>query len=188
MKKLSFEEDAEQPIPKIQLKRIVDLASQQIAAEDRVAEIEGQLESAKKSLQRIQQEIFPSLMKEVGVTEFKLDSGEKIFIKHGISASVPPDQRERAFQWLRKNRFGSLIKTIVSARFGRGEEAKARALLQRLTKEKLDAEFSETIHSGTLSAFVREQMEKGKNLPSGIFSIFEWNQSQITRPKSSKGE
>jgi hypothetical protein len=181
---IDFEADSVAKVTKEQLKRVAKMVKVQTDQEDKISNIELILEKENKRLQQIRCEIFPALLKEIGLTELKTSSGAKIEIKRMTTITIPADKRAKAFEWLRKHGFGSLIKTLVTARFGRGEEAKAKILFQKLIKQKLDAESSENIPHQTLSAFGREQMEKGKQLPKKFFTLFELDITKVTRPKN----
>lgn len=181
---LNFEADSEARVTKEQLKRVAKMIRVQIKQEDAVFKLEKTLEAENERLKQIRQDIFPALMNELGLTEIKTSSGDKIELKKTVITTILVENRTKAYEWLRKNDHGSLIKTLVTARFGRGEEERAKKLLQELTKQKFDAEFSENIHAGTLSAFGREQIEKGEPLPEKLFSLFELTMTKVTRRKN----
>jgi len=181
---IDFEADSEARITEEQLKRVSQMIKIQTSMEDAILKLEENLEAENKKLNQIRQEIFPNLMKELGLTELKTSSGDKIELKKTVTTSIKVENRAKAYEWLRKHGFGSLIKTLVTARFGRGEEERARKLLQELTKQKFVAEFSENTASQTLSAFGREQIEKGKPLPEKLFSLFELTMTKVTRRKN----
>jgi hypothetical protein len=181
---IDFEADSEARITEEQLKRVSQMIKIQTSMEDAILKLEENLEAENKKLNQIRQEIFPNLMKELGLMELKTSSGDKIELKKTVTTSIKVENRVKAYEWLRKHGFGSLIKTLVTARFGRGEEGKAQKLLKKLISEKFVAEFSENIASQTLSAFGREQIEKGKPLPEKLFSLFELTMTKVTRRKN----
>jgi hypothetical protein len=65
------------------------------------------------------------MMDEMQITKLKLKDGESVEIKKIYGASIPVDQKEAAFQWLRNNGLGDLIKNEITVTFGMGEDNKA---------------------------------------------------------------
>ena len=55
----------------------------------------------------------------------KLKDGSAIEVKEIYSATIPIDKKEGAFNWLRNNDLGDLIKNEITVSFGRNEDNKA---------------------------------------------------------------
>jgi len=165
-----------------QLKRLSTLAEALLVQEEAMQELTEKLELRKMKLDELRRRLLPDLMRDIGVSEFKLTSGAKVTIKELIEASIKAENQPKAFAWLRKNKFDSLIKNEVISRFGMKEDKKALALLKTLRKNGYDSTHKESIHGGTLKAFVREQLEAGKTIPT-FFEIFEYREAKVERPK-----
>jgi hypothetical protein len=69
------------------------------------------------------------------------------------------------------------------ARFGMGKEKRAGDLLTFLLKKGYEAESKEYVHSQTLSAFVREQIEAGRKIPMDLLGVFQYDEAKVTRKK-----
>ena len=69
------------------------------------------------------------MMDDMQITKLKLKDGEQVEIKKIYGASIPKDQQEAAFTWLRNNGLGDVIKNDITVTFGRGEDNKAANML-----------------------------------------------------------
>ena len=74
--------------------------------------------------------------------------------------------------WLRDNGHEDLIKNTISVNFGRGEDESASKLREALNNEGSSYTDKTGVHSQTLKAFVREQVESGQNLPLDLLGVF----------------
>ena len=55
------------------------------------------------------------------LAHLKLADGSTVDVKPNYSASITIANREKAFNWLRKNGLGDIIKNEISVSFGRNE-------------------------------------------------------------------
>jgi len=173
-----FEEEI--PVDETKLKRLSDLAKIQLSQQAMVQELTDKLEAAKKELQKTSMDDIPSLMDEIGMSSFKLDSGESVEVVTKITASISKKNQSEAFQWLRDNGHESLIKNDVTINFGKGEEKKATKFVADLEKKKLTYKQKVSVHTQTLGAFVREQLEEGNDIPMDLLGVFEIKQTKIS--------
>lgn len=161
------------------LDEIVALARQQVALEELIADLEGSLATLKADLVTLQQEALPAAMAEAGVQKLVLDSGETINIKPDFVVGIPLERREEAFDWLTVSGYESLIKTQVSASFGKGELARAMVLLKDLSKRKYMSELHRDVHWQTLKAFVAESVREKRKIPMDLFGAVPMNKAII---------
>ena len=164
-----------------QLAIIANLANQQVEAETAISEINEGLKDAKEHLRKIQEDLLPAAMQEFGLNEIKMESGESIEIKSGITASIPKKFFASAIGWLKTNGCDDIVKNEVKMNFGRGEEQNAEAIVQYLTAKKVSFAATKSVHASTLKAFCSEQLAKGVNIPHDIFGIFEWRKSVVKK-------
>ena len=163
------------------LQTISVLAEAQLELEEEIEEKQNQLKVLKEKHRRISEEQLPEALLEVGVSEFKLKDGTKISTATYYSARITPDSKEEAFNWLRNNNFADLIKNTVSVRFERDEDETAQILLNELNGQGLNTTQKEWVEPMTLKAFVREQVEKGIDLPYEAFNIYIGQRSKIIK-------
>lgn len=177
---IDFEADANSAEPtEGELSKIRALAARMQHAQQVVAQREAELKEAKAALRQIQEIDLPEAMAEVGMTDFTLDSGEKVRIKDVISASIPEANAQAAFDWLEEHNLGDLIKHNFVVPLGRGERERALELLQFLNERGIACTNKASVHPQTLSATVREQKAKGVIFPEDIFKIYEGKKAEI---------
>ena len=160
------------------LQRALKLAELLLAARKNAERLDAELRTAKDEVRRLEQEDLPELMQELGLTNFKLATGESVEVKQDVECGISEERRARAHAWLTSNGFGGLIKTEVVAKFGRDEHDAAVA-----AAEKINGEMIERVHPATLKSFVKEQMEAGRAIPFDLFGIHPFNRVKITAAK-----
>lgn len=156
-------------------KEIADLAVIQISRALYVESLEAELKIAVDNLRRVQEIDLPNAMAAAGVMSFKLLDGKSITIKEDVYASIPKDERyPAALSWLRDNGFGDVIKNEVKVAFGKGEETQAEELFAMLVEHDWASKTvtSESVHSSTLKALIREQLAKGADFPMDLFGAY----------------
>jgi|TARA_R100000353_G_scaffold170721_1_gene134647 hypothetical protein len=158
------------------------------ACESRLEKLMEEVDTLKSNIKKISYEEIPDLLAEKGLASLKLSDGTVVEVKKVINAYLPkadrdPEGREKAFQWLRDNGHGDIIKNDITVSFGRGEDNKAveyASLAQQkgyLPTQKVD------VHNRVLVAAFRERLEKGQEVPPELFNLFVGNQTKIKRSK-----
>ena len=154
------------------LKQVSGLVRQQLILEQRVEDLAADLKKAQADLAHISGEALPAALAEHGLTELKMADGSKVTIATVISATITKDRANEAHDWLRANGHDDLIKNTVSVVFGKGEAARAAALISQLDSNGWDPDQKEAVHPSTLKAFCKEQIERGTAIPSELFGIY----------------
>lgn len=162
------------------LKVITSLAIDFLEQRENIATIELHLKNAKEAMRKVSEDLLPSAMQEIGIMEFRMESGSLIRIKEDVSASITKANEPAAFNWLDENGFGDVIKTDVKLVFGRGDQKDLEKMTGLLAKAGF-GNYSQksAVHSGTLKALVKEQMEKGIVFPDNIFSIYPYFKTEV---------
>ena len=153
----------------IQLKDLIAAAKHQQYLETQIEEVETRLKDLKKMQIRQSQEIVPNMMAELEINSFELDNGYKVSIKDAYFASIPEANLYACFEWLRQSGLDGIIKTVVAANFGKGEDQEAQQVLSVLTGMGVVADVKSTIHPQTLKAFVKERITKGLDFDLELF-------------------
>lgn len=181
---IDFLADAEKPaeITNEQLKMISDLAAQQVKIEDWIEKREGELKKAKEELRKISEVAIPNAMMEIGMSQFTLLDGSKVSVKQEVYASIAEGKQDAAFNWLRKTGNDGLIKNVISCQFSKGEDEEAIKAAQALVELGYRPEQKQSVHPMTLKAFLKEQMEKGVEVPLADFGAHTVNKTKIVRP------
>ena len=120
-------------------------------------------------------------MSELGLESLTLKDGSSVKVKQLVQASIPVRYREEAFQWLRDNGHGDLIKNQVSLEFGMKQDNEAKSIVEELKSKGLPVKQKTTVHPSSLRGFVREQIQDlGKDVPAELFGTYVANKTKIT--------
>ena len=149
--------------------------------EDKIKIAEENLKQLKKQEDLLSGEIIPTMMTEMNISTLKLADGSAIEVKPIYGASIPADKKEEAFNWLRKEGLGDLIKNEVTVSFGRNEDNKAAEYAVLAQGQGYQPTQKLKVEPMTLKALVRERIEAGKDMPSDLFNVFAGNKTKITR-------
>ena len=95
--------------------------------------------------------------------------------------SIPQESQQEAFKWLREHDLGDIIKNDITVTFGRGEDNKAMQYANLAKGQGFEPIQKIGVHPQTLKAVVRERLESGRDMPTGLFKTFAGNQTKITR-------
>lgn len=164
------------------LVRVAELSRLMLQQEADLERANAAVAAAKEALLRTRREDLPELMREVGLSSVRLESGETVTVTDDVSAAIPAAMRERAFQWLEEHGFGGLIKTELTIQYGRDERETALADAERIAELTGRApSVGQTVHTQTLRAFIREQMEKGNTVPFDLFGVHPYSEAKIKR-------
>ena len=149
--------------------------------EDQVKLQEEALKISKKELEVVSAEIIPTMLSEMGLSSLKLADGSSVDVKPFYSATITVQNRDKAFNWLRINGLGDIIKNEISVSFGRSEDNKAAAYADLAKGQGYQPTQKLKVEPMTLKALVRERIEAGKEMPTDIFNVFVGNRTKITR-------
>jgi len=127
----------------------------------------------------LQERVIPDLMQEAGVSSIKLANGSSVEVKPSIKASITLGNAEKAYSWLRDNGHGDLIKNTLTASFNKEEDARASSLMKMFEEQGYTYQRKEKVEPMTLKAFVSDQIERGKDIPMDLFSIYITNKTTI---------
>jgi len=126
MNQIDFEKDQAEAITQTnEVKALSDQVLNLRDLEDKLKQKEVELNKLKKDLNIISGEVIPTMMTEMNISTLKLADGSAVEVKPIYGASISPDKKEEAFNWLRNNGLGDLIKNEVTVSFGRNEDNKA---------------------------------------------------------------
>lgn len=165
------------------IRSVNELALLQLQRESEVLDAEQALKEAKEALRKIQEVELPNAMRAAGIAELKLANGAKVKLKEDVSISVGA-KMPYVLAWLRKHNHGDIIKREMSVALPKGMMVKEVAMVRKaLQAFKLAPEVAETVHSQTLKALLKEQLEKGVPIVLGDFGAYEYTKSEIKLPK-----
>ena len=151
--------------------------------DDRIADLENDLKMMKKKRDHISGDIIPTMMSEMGLAELKLHDGSHLKVSTSYKAHISEANKESAYNWLRENGLGDIIKNEISVSFGRNEDNKAADYAELAKSNGFQPTQKMKVEPMTLKALVRERIDAGKEMPTEIFGVFSENKTTIKRNK-----
>ena len=182
MSNINFEEDRIESVkavadPNSLSQKVMELKD----LEDEIANAEASVKKLKEKARIISQVEIPEMMDTMNIKKLKLKDGETVEVGKFYSASIPEENKEAAFNWLRNNGLGDIIKNEIIVTFGRGEDNKASTYATLARGQGFEPVQKVGVNPQTLKATVRERIESGQDMPSDLFKTFVGNQTKIKR-------
>jgi hypothetical protein len=182
MNSIDFEKDQAEAITQTnEVKALSDQVLNLRNLEDQIKQKENELKKLKKDSEIISGEVIPTMMTEMNISTLKLADGSAVEVKPIYGASITSEKKEEAFNWLRENGLGDLIKNEVTVSFGRNEDNKALQYANLAQGQGYQPVQKLKVEPMTLKALVRERVESGQDMPSDLFNVFAGNRTKITR-------
>ena len=152
---------------------ITDSCKKLLETQKKIEATEDELKKLKDVETTLSEQTIPNLMQQAGVELIKLEGGVSVEVKPFYSARIPASKSEEAFQWLRDNGHGDLIKNQVSLEFGMKQDNEAKSIVEELKSKGLPVKQKTTVHPSSLRGFVREQIQDlGKDVPADLFGTY----------------
>jgi len=179
---IDFEKDQEQVIDKTSnINKLADKIKELQAHQQQLEIQEDAIKQKKKDIEHISGEVIPTMLSEMGLSFLKLQDGSSVEVKTNYSATITQANKEKAFNWLRENGLGDIIKNEISVSFGRNEDNKAADYAELAKGQGLEPVQKLKVEPMTLKALVRERIEAGKEMPTELFNVFIGNKTTIKR-------
>jgi len=184
MNNIDFEKDRVDSITQVdQTKSLSDKVIELRNLEDQILNAEQHAKNLKEKAKQLSNFDIPKMMEEMNIKKLKLKDGASIEVTSFYGARITPDKQEGAFNWLRENGLGDIIKNEVTVAFGRNEDNKAIAYATLAQGQGYQPVQKLKVEPMTLKALVRERLEAGLEMPSDLFNMFTGNRTKITRSK-----
>ena len=181
---IDFEKDQENVLHKTEnIQSLADQVEKLESLTKRLDLQEDNIKGTKKELEHLSGEVIPTMMSEMGLSHLKLVDGSSVDVKPHYSANITIANKEAAFNWLRNNGLGDIIKNEISVSFGRNEDNKAADYAELARGQGLEPQQKLKVEPMTLKALVRERIEAGKDMPTELFNVFVGNKTTIKRNK-----
>ena len=178
---IDFEEDQQDLIEKTDIQTLASYCQELQQVEDHIALLEKEVKTQKEKADKISSEVIPNLLAEQGLSSLKLADGSSVDIRKSYNCTIKKDQMDLAYNWLRENGLGDIIKNEVAVQFGKGEDNKAEQLLGLAVQEGFEPSQKQKVEPMTLKALFRERIEAGLDMPSEFFHTFVKDQTKIGR-------
>ena len=181
---INFEEDQQDAMKKTgNIQSLADQVERLEGVSSEIEDTEARIKLLKKKRDHISGEVIPTMMSEMGLAELKLHDGSHLKVSTSYRATITEANKESAFNWLRNNGLGDIIKNEISVSFGRNEDNKAADYANLAKGQGFQPTQKMKVEPMTLKALVRERIEAGKEMPTEIFGVFSENKTTIKRNK-----
>ena len=182
MNQINFEDDQTEVLDKTDdIDKLANKIKEMQAIQKDIEQNEEYLKQKKKDLEQISGEAIPTMLSEMGLSYLKLADGSSVEVKTNYSATITQANKEKAFNWLRENGLGDIIKNELTVSFGRNEDNKAVEYANLAKGQGFQPTQKLKVEPMTLKALVRERIEAGKDMPTELFNIFVGNKTTIKR-------
>jgi hypothetical protein len=180
MEKLDIEKMSKIDLSQDSVKSISEKCNDYNILKKQIEKDEESLSLLKHKLRDLEERIIPEMMQEAGVSLLKLSDGSTVEVKPFYAAKIPESRVDEAFSWLRGKGFEDIIKNTVTASFNRGQDNQVSELIKVCEEHGFNYNKKEKVEPMTLKAFVKEQVEAGKELPFDLFGVYIANKTKIT--------
>ena len=179
---IDFEKDQQDAIKKTDnIQSLADQVERLEGVMTTIEKAEENLKLLKKNRDHISGEVIPTMMSEMGFAELKLNDGSFLKVSTSYKAHISEANKEAAYNWLRNNGLGDIIKNEISVSFGRNEDNKAADYANLAQERGYQPTQKLKVEPMTLKALVRERIEAGKDMPTEIFGVYTENKTTIKR-------
>jgi len=160
----------EEPTPPDRLERVAKAAASLRALYAERTDAEARVADIQKKITQLETKDLVDLFSELGIPAFSLDAdGNSPAVdferKPFYSARIPDDGQTAAFAWLEAEGHADLIKSNYSLDFGMGSFQQAQILEDVLNEKGFEFSKKLGVHTGSLTAFVKRQIESGNTVP-----------------------
>lgn len=164
------------------LSQLLDLRARLVAEHE---ELEKAANRKAAEILVLDSKTLPDELADLGVDSVTLKDGRKLTIKDYVSVKIPDEARPMAYQWMRDNGHGDLIKhnftVSMNGSAQESDEGEIRGVRAALKDRGVPFSEDEKVHHSTLTAFVSEQLKAGKSFPSDAFKIYQGKIAQIKK-------
>ena len=116
---IDFEKDQQDAMKKTDnIQSLADQVEKLESLQARLQLQEDNMKNTKAEIQKVSGDIIPTMMSEMGLSELKLHDGSHLKVSTSYKAHISEANKETAFNWLRNNGLGDIIKNEILVSFG----------------------------------------------------------------------
>lgn len=151
-----------------------------------IATIQMAVKMLTTDLDHIRRGDLPEMMLNLGMEEFTLAEGGSIKIKRDIAVNVKNENKPAFYSWMIKKGWQSLVKNKVIVDFPKEGRKSAKRFVKYLKRYYTERDKGitynekEDIHSQTLKAHVKRELDKGTKFPEDLIQIVELKTAKLT--------
>jgi hypothetical protein len=170
-----------------QMAEIGDLCEEAIKLQTSIDNLEEAVKGYKVELNAILATKLPTAMMAANMSSFSTTDGTELMLKDILSGSLPKEDlvaREAAIKWLRANGARDLIKAKLEAVFNQGDNKTVIATKAALKSLKVPFNIKEDVHPQSLSAYARQRLQNGEEVPLALLGLYSGKIAQIKSEKA----
>ncbi len=156
-----------------------ELCTRLLELQKQITRCEENIKNLRSEERLLSENEIPNLMQQAGISSLKLIDGSSVSFKPEYYAKIPISKIDEAFNWLSSNGHGDLIKNEVSLKFGRSEDNVANSIVEDLKSKGHNVSQKKKVEPMSLKAFVKDEIQKGNNLPMDLFGVYVSNKTTI---------
>lgn len=157
--------------------RLRALVAEVRTMQKRIAAKEADIKLDKDNLLKVQRDLLPSVMHELGIESVTLDDGTRLQLKEDLTVSIPREQQFAAYKWLRANGHGGIVRRDLLV----ADHVDELAALADETGATYSVK--ESVHAATLKAWAKEMLANQESLPDDYFNFSAFTWAKITTPE-----
>lgn len=173
---------------------IRNLGDAQVTLKAEIADLQEKLERKAAELKTNEEVLLANAMKDAGMSSFTLTNGFHIKMDNVVRASIAKRNLEEAMEYLIANKWGGMIKREVSISIPKDDAWKKlvkqiEVALRKVNegrKHPVEWEVSMGVHSGTLTAHVKECDREGKPVNEQLLGVFRMTRAVVAPPDTKK--
>jgi hypothetical protein len=147
-------------------------------------DLEQQLQEANKRIQKIERDDLTDLFNQVGISGLDVEAegnypAFRAERKTVYTAKIPDEKRLEAMQWFESQGHGDLVKSVIDITLGMHEHEKRLRIQKLLNDNGIEYYTNESVHSSTLRAFVKREIQKNHIIPYDLLGIFIFDEVKI---------
>ena len=166
----------------VELSQVVSLIHELEEAEELLAICQEEFKRIQERVRALSQHEIPTLMTEIGMSEFRMEDGRKVTVGSKVRCSIPKANYAEAMRWLDEAGHGGLIKRTITVGFGRDSEDSAHELAEKLAEE-YDVKEGQKVEPMTMTAHIRQQLKDGEAFPMELFGAYEQKFTKVAASK-----
>ena len=155
----------------VTLERLSEIGQEALNLIAYIGQLEEALKEARTALHELRTKDLPTMMLDAQTDNITV-AGTSIYLRREITGSFPKDDaaRKKAVKYLEKIGQDNLIKTTLTATFGRTEFKKAQKVAKQIAGD-CDPVIMESVHHQTLTSFARKRLKEGKGIKLGVLGL-----------------
>jgi hypothetical protein len=168
------------------LGRISVLADKMHELDREVAEAALRTKQLQAQRDQIAEEQLPELFAQVGLAELVTNGRHRLplKLKNKLFTNISKGRKPKAIAWLDANGQGGMVKRAVIIEFDKTQQEKVDKLLKLIGRGWPNNRTELDVHASTVKAFVKKELEEGREIPKDVFGIHCVDVVEITSKKN----